>query len=57
MVERASFLGGKLTVNRTREVGTAEQGTIVRLSIPLGAGQDPAMVAKPSPAALKGQQS
>jgi signal transduction histidine kinase len=35
MVERASFLGGKLTVNRTREIGTAGQGTIVRLSIPL----------------------
>ena len=30
MVERASFLGGKLTVNRTREVGTAEQGTFDR---------------------------
>ncbi len=57
MVERASFLGGKLTVNRTREVGTAEQGTIVRLSIPLRPDQDSIMVAKPSTAALKGQQS
>jgi two-component system sensor histidine kinase UhpB len=50
MVERASFLGGKLTVNRTRETGTAGQGTIVRLSIPLGPHEgDSVVVAAVSP--------
>jgi signal transduction histidine kinase len=56
MVERASFLGGKLTVNRTREIGTAGQGTIVRLSIPLATHQQGSAVVKPSLAQLKGQQ-
>jgi two-component system sensor histidine kinase UhpB len=49
MVERASFLGGKLTVNRTREIGTAGQGTIVRLSIPLQSDQGDSSVAAARP--------
>jgi two-component system, NarL family, sensor histidine kinase UhpB len=61
MVERASFLGGKLTVNRTREIGTAGQGTIVRLSIPLGPYRDDSAVTpaavNPSFTRMKGQQS
>ena len=46
MVERASFLGGKLTVNCTREIGAGGQGTIVRLSIPLGPQQSDSAVAE-----------